>query len=266
MNRRLGNKVDPTTASCRAASLGAKASKSELAAVGRPLPRYMLKAAGGNEKTALTMWAETLKWRCEINDEALLGTPNPNFERIHRHYQTFLHFPDKAGRLTYWELLKTLDPSALKKEGIGFDDLVYHYLWQTFFTWDVAATDDVQEVTVILDYEDFYVSTLTPTLFKTLMHVSKLLRKHFPQRQYAIFVINAPSWWKKVYRVLAPLVSKSQRDKVRVIVGKEKSLETLKQMIDPANLPPQYGGTSMPLGASPLELKKAQLAKYGRKS
>ena len=33
--------------------------------------RYVLKAAGGDERLALQRWMETLRWRCDIGDEEI---------------------------------------------------------------------------------------------------------------------------------------------------------------------------------------------------
>eukprot|EP00930_Biecheleria_cincta_P055437 TRINITY_DN41756_c0_g1_i1.p1 TRINITY_DN41756_c0_g1~~TRINITY_DN41756_c0_g1_i1.p1 ORF type:complete len:350 (+),score=33.31 TRINITY_DN41756_c0_g1_i1:140-1051(+) len=253
-----GNPED--TASCRAAALGPSADAGNLSALGRALPKYMVKAAGGDERQALQNWIETLQWRCDINDESLLRKPNHNLERISKHYPTFLHLPDKAGRLTYWEILGGLDPSGMASEGITAADIVHNYIWHTFFTWDVAARDDEHEVTVIVDLQGFHLTSLTPSIIRVFVQVSSLLRKHFPQREHGVFFINCPPWWHKIYQVLAPLVSSRQRSMAHVIVGKENSERELKRLIDRKNLPAEYGGASGPLGSSPLEKRKRKLA------
>mmetsp|Transcript_46258 Transcript_46258/g.148525 ORF Transcript_46258/g.148525 Transcript_46258/m.148525 type:complete len:292 (-) Transcript_46258:45-920(-) len=250
-----------TTASCRAAALPTP-SREELEALGRPLPHYMIHAEGGDEGRALVRWMKTLKWRCEIGDESMLARPHPNLERISPHFPQFLHLPDRAGRLTYWELVGKLDERAMRKHGLKPDDLFQHYIWSTLFTWDVAAGDDSQEVTVIADFADFRISVLTPTVLKVFMRVAKVLRSHFPSREHGIFVINAPPWIETAYKMVRPLISEAQREKVRVIHGREQSEAALRELIHPSNLPPDYGGTGPPLGTSPWELRKREMAKH----
>mmetsp|Transcript_58229 Transcript_58229/g.160978 ORF Transcript_58229/g.160978 Transcript_58229/m.160978 type:complete len:316 (-) Transcript_58229:99-1046(-) len=260
--RGLRSEVNQSSASCRAAALGPVPGKDELAAIGRPLPRYMMKAAGGDEGTALRRWAETLRWRCDIGDQAILARPHPNLARISPHYPTFLHMPDREGRLTYWELIGEINQEALVCEGLNADDIVEHYIWSTLFTWDIAARDDAHEVTIIVDMAGFGLSTLTPTVLSIFMRVAKLLRKHFPQREHGIFFINAPSWSEQAYNMVAPLVSQKQRDKVRLLSA-DASTALLRSLIAPANLPVKYGGEGPPLGSSPLELQKRRLAATG---
>lgn len=254
--------VNKSSPSCRAAALGPTPSKESLAALGRPLPRYMTKAADGDEKVALSRWAETLHWRCGIGDEALLARPHPNLARIAPHYPTFLHLPDREGRLTYWELIGAIDQQALKRKGLRPNDIVEHYIWSTLFTWDIAAKDDAHEVTIIVDMAGLRLSTLTPTVLKIFMRVARLLRRHFPQREHGIFFINAPAWWEQAYGLVAPLVSQRQREKVRML-GPEASPALLTSLIDPASLPVAYGGHGPPLGSSPLEAEKRMLAAHG---
>ena len=67
------------------------------------------------------------------------------------------------------------------------DRLVHHYIWHTLFTWDVAAKDDKQEVTVIVDMKGFKLAAVTPALLGTLVRVAPLLRAHFPERESGIY-------------------------------------------------------------------------------
>lgn len=249
-----------SSASCRAHALGSKPSLDELAALGRPLPAYMLTAVNGDPKKALRRWVETLRWRCDIGDEEVFRHPNPLFERILPYYPTYLHLPDREGRLTYWELIGGIDQAAIERDHLTRDDIVANYIWSTLFTWDVAARDDKHEVTIVVDMTDFGLAHITPTVLSIFKRVANVLRTHFPCREYGTFFINAPAWWATCYRLVAPMVSQAQRNKVRVIHGKEASQELLHSLIDPANLPPEYGGTGPRLGAAPLEIQKRELA------
>lgn len=255
--------LNRSSKSCKAAALGSRPSNASLAELGRPLPQYMLKATGGDERQALKRWAETLRWRCDIDDESLLARPHPMLERIAPHYPQFLHLPDRQGRLTYWELIGKIDQSALVREGLTEDDVVEHYIWSTLFTWDIAADNDTHEVTIVVDMAGFGLSVLSPTVLRIFMRVAQLLRAHFPQREHGIFFINAPTWSEQAYRIVAPVVSKKQRAKVH-LTSENSSLLLLRDLIHPDNLPVEYGGTGPPLGSSPLELQKRRLAAHGK--
>lgn len=249
-----------SSASCRAHALGPSPSLEALADLGRPLPAYMIAAVNGDRRKALKRWVDTLRWRCDIGDEEVLRQPHPLLQRILPHYPHYLHLPDRAGRLTYWEHVGGINQTALEAENLSPDDIVEHYIWNTLFTWDVAARDDTQEVTIVVDMTGFGLTHLTPTLLSLFKRLARILRTHFPHREYGTFFINAPAWWAKCYRILAPLVSQSQREKIHVVHGVEASKKLLHKLIDPANLPPHYWGTGPPLGESPLEIHKRALA------
>jgi len=255
---------DPSTASCRAAALGSTPDRANLTALGRPLPKYMLKAAKGNEGQALYRWSQTLQWRCDIGDQALLAHPHPNLAKIAPYYPQFLHYPDRQGRMTYWELVGKIDQRALMEQGLTPDDIVEHYIWNTLFTWDVAASDDATEVTIIVDMTGFCQTHLSTTVLGIFYRVAHLLRRHFPDREHGLHVINAPNWSTQAYEMVAPFVSREQREKVQ-FHSEDTSLNVLRALIVPENLPVAYGGTGPPLGSSPLERRKHRLATKGSK-
>jgi len=265
VKKQFGQRHDPSSASCRAAALGATPDRANLTAVGRPLPQYMLKAAKWDEGLALHRWSQTLQWRCDIGDQALLAQPHPNFAKIAPHYPQFLHYPDREGRLTYWELIGKIDQRALMGQGLTPDDIVEHYIWNTLFTWDVAATDDSTEVTIVIDMAGFCLAHLSPTVLGIFYRVANLLRRHFPQREHGLYFINAPNWSSQAYDMVAPFVSRQQRDKVQ-FHSEDTSLDLLRSLIAPKHLPVVYGGKGPPLGSSPLERRKHRLAAKGSRN
>lgn len=258
LRRRLG---DRTTASCRAAALGSAPKTSDLEALGRPLPAYMLRATGGVERRALQRWAKTLRWRCEIGDEAVLAQPHPKLGIIQEHYPTFVHLPDRDGHATYWELLGKLNETALRRAGVRPEDIVQHYIWSTLYMWDfIHRGDDIGVVTVIADLEGASLSFFTPTVMRLLKTVSRVLRTHFPNRESGIYMINAPVWCDKLFKIAQRVVSKSQIDKVHILTAGSATQTALRELVNHANLPSEYGGGGGPLGSAPLEIQKRMLA------
>lgn len=250
--------------SCQAAALGPTPDNDDLKKLDRALPSYMLKATGWDEGAAMKRWAETLQWRCEIDDDDLIKRPNPDFFRIHPHYPTYLHFEDRAGRLTYWEILGEMDPAALAREGLTTSVITRNYIWQTLFTWDVwLERDDASEGTIIVDMEGFRFSKLTLSTIQMFSRTSAIIQRHFPEREHIVIVINAPAWWGKIYDLFSPLFSERQRQKLRVCVGKDLSAETLREFIDVNHLPAKYGGSSSPLGSAPADVLKQRFALQG---
>ena len=199
--------------SCQAAALGSNPDRKELEALDRDIPRYVLKAAEGNERLALQRWAETLRWRCEIGDEDLFRRPNPNFFTIQKHYPTYLHLPDKRGRLTYWQRAGRLNPTGLLNEGMSPSLVRDDYVWQTLFAYDLwLKRDDRQEITIIVDMEGFSLSKITPTMLRIFSLSYSIIQKHFPDREHLVVVINAPEWWGAIWAFFKPLLRRSSNE------------------------------------------------------
>lgn len=218
-----------------------------------------------DKRLAMKRWVETLQWRCSIGDDDVMQKPNPLYFRIHPHYPTYLHLEDRAGRQTYWEILGQMDPRALAREGLRTEEITANYIWQTLFTWDVwLGGDDAAEGTIIVDMEGFRFSMLTLQVVQMFSTTSAIIQKHFPEREHVVVVINAPAWWGKIYNLFSPLFSEKQRQKLRVCVGKDSSLRTLREFIDVQNLPAKYGGSSKPLGEAPADVLKQEYALEGK--
>eukprot|EP00438_Fugacium_kawagutii_P005660 Skav227790 [mRNA] locus=scaffold948:25195:26085:+ [translate_table: standard] len=253
-----------TSKSCQAAALGPDPDNETLKALDRALPKYMLKASGWNDQLAMKRWTETLQWRCEIDDDKVITKPNPLFFRIFPHYPTYLHLEDRAGRLTYWEILGQLDPEALRREGLTPSMITENYIWQTLFTWDVwLQRDDAAEGTIIVDMEGFRFSKLTLGTIHMFSRTSAIIQRHFPEREHIVIVVNAPAWWGRIYDLFSPLFSEKQRRKLRVCVDEKTSSETLLEFIDAKHLPVKYGGSSGPLGSAPADVLRQRYASKG---
>lgn len=250
--------------SCQAGALGSNPDREELEALDRDIPRYVLKAAEGNERLALQRWAETLRWRCEIGDEDLFRRPNPNFFTIQKHYPTYLHLPDKRGRLTYWQRAGRLNPTGLLNEGMSPSLVRDDYVWQTLFAYDLwLKRDDRQEITIIVDMEGFSLSKITPTMLRIFSLSYSIIQKHFPDREHLVVVINAPEWWGAIWAFFKPLLPAKQQRKLRVSTSQKESFLTLQDILDRDSIPEEYGGSGVPLGSAPAEMMRRQYASNG---
>lgn len=56
-----------------------------------------------------------------------------------------------------------------------------------------------------------------------------------------------------IWNVVKPLVDEDTLKKVYILRGKKEIFNALSENIEVENIPPEYGGTSMPLGEAPEE-------------
>ena len=224
----------------------------------------MLDYCNGDAKKAMKKWAETLKWRCEIDDEGIFSKPSQDFFAIQRNYPTFLHLPDKAGRMTYWVNIGDLNPQGLDRDGMTLERIRDDYLWQTLFLWDVwLKRDDKQDLTIVLDMKGFRLSMVSPKMIRVFSASYNVVQTHMPDREKLVVVVNAPEWWRAVWAIFRPFLPKKQQERLRVCESEEEGLKTLRDLIPPQNIPKAYGGTGIELGAAPANVMRNKYAAEG---
>lgn len=79
---------------------------------------------------------------------------------------------------------------------------------------------------------------LNPEKFDFLTKFVTTLSQHYPQRSHLTIIVNAPSWFNKIYKLISPMLRVKTREKVRIIgsvvgTGKavERNREELREMV-----------------------------------
>ena len=89
--------------------------------------------------------------------------------------------------------------------------------------------------------------------------------QHYPERAGYVFVINVPVWFKIIWNVIKPIVDEDTLKKIYILRGKEEIRTNMQERIPLENIPPEYGGNSMPLGESPEEKTLAELVAHNNR-
>ena len=77
-----------------------------------------------------------------------------------------------------------------------------------------------------------------------------------------LFVINVPVWFKMIWNIVKPWVDEATLEKIKILRGAEEIRKAMEERIPLENIPPEYGGLSMPLGESPEEVQLAELMEH----
>ncbi len=91
---------------------------------------------------------------------------------------------------------------------------------------------------------------------------SEFTGQHYPERVGTVLIINVPGWFKLIWNVVKPMVDPVTLEKIHIVRGKKESLKILLQKIPIENIPPEYGGKSVPLGEALDELLLRDLMKH----
>ena len=137
-----------------------------------------------------------------------------------------------------------------------------HYIWHSEYLYNILQPDEMAMTFSILDFKGLtFGETRGPNMGLVKKAVS-ICGNHYPERNFCTAIINTPMWFNGLYKVVALVLDPVTRKKIHVFgSGKKeeaKATKFLHEMIDPCNLPPQFGGTSCPFGESPQDIEMNQ--------
>ncbi|OWZ14787.1 SEC14 cytosolic factor [Phytophthora megakarya] len=227
---------------------------TEIQAISGPIafsPRFIAGEKGDAEKGHARFLA-TLEWRKENDIDNILVTPHPNFETIKQYYPQYFHGRTREGQPVYYERPGKIQLPALKREGLSIDDLLRHYMYITEYLWRVVEPNDSGRSITVLDVTGIGMYDLGGEVLDFIKRASAFTGAHYPERSAHIFIINIPGWFNMIWRMVKPLIDPVTREKVHMLKGSAilKELETL---IDPENIPSDFGGEGVALGDSEEE-------------
>eukprot|EP00934_Nitzschia_sp_Nitz4_P007769 Nitzschia sp. Nitz4//scaffold47_size129522//112524//113774//NITZ4_003568-RA/size129522-processed-gene-0.175-mRNA-1//-1//CDS//3329552851//7759//frame0 len=224
------------------------------------LPLRFLRAGKGDPVEGERRYQATLAWRREFGMDRILMEPHPDFFCIKQHYPHYYHLKGRLGEPVFFEQPPKTDLAALRRGGVTLDNLLRHYAMVTEFQWQwIERRDDQQSITV-LDLEGMRFMDFVGECVEYVKSCSAFTGQHYPERAGHVFVIHTPGWFNMIWKVVKPMVDEVTLKKI-TILGRDPKviLEALLEKIPLENIPPEYGGESMPLGASPQEEDMRQL-------
>jgi len=145
-----------------------------------------------------------------------------------------------------------VDIRALKAGGVELDALLRYYTKLTEFAWRVLDTREEAKLCSILDMRGVGLSDITGDVKTFLTSAASIVSSHYVERSYKIYVIGVPRWFTIVWAIVKPFLHENTRKKVNILGASFQ--EALHEHVDPANLPPDFGGTdTVELGKAPEE-------------
>ena len=217
------------------------------------LPDRFLRAGKGDPVEGRRRYEATLAWRKAHDIDHILTDPHPDFDLIKRNYPHYFHFRGRNGEPIFIEQPPKTNLKAMKEGGVTLDGLLRHYAMVTEFQWQCVERDDFARSITILDLEGMGMKDFVGECIEYVRRCSEFTGQHYPERAGFVFVINVPFFFSVIWKVVQPWVDEVTLKKISIIRGKQEVFDALLQKIPIENIPPQYGGTSVPLGESPQE-------------
>lgn len=216
-------------------------------------PLRFIRAGKGDPVVGRQRYEATLAWREENNINGILKEPHPHFELIKQHYPHFFHLQGRNGEKCYYEMPPQTDLKAMRKGGVNLKGLLRHYALVTEFMWQYVDSNDLGKSIYIIDLKGIRMTDFMGECVDFVRQTSSFTGAHYPERSGFIFVLNVPSWFKIIWNVVKPMVDPVTLEKVYILRGEKEIFNALLERIPIENIPPEYGGQSMPLGQAPEE-------------
>lgn len=261
------NTLSSSSASCQPASPPRTTWQPPLPPPTPPteLPERFLRAGKGDAQEGWRRYQATLQWRKEMKLDTVLRRPNPHFSLIKQHYLHYFHLRGKHNEPCFYEIPAKTNLKALREGGVSVEDLLRHYAMVVEFQWQVVERDDFAKSLYIIDLQGIRFGDFVGEVMDFVKRASAFCNQHYPERAGTVYIINVPSWFKMIWSVVKPWVDPVTLEKIHILRGAEEIRQTMQQRIALENLPPEYGGKSMPLGQSPEEKEIWELMEHNNR-
>ncbi|KAF0684503.1 Aste57867_23502 [Aphanomyces stellatus] len=195
----------------------------------------------------------------------VLHAPLPHFRLIKTHYPHFYHKRGHENEPVYYEKPGQMNLDALKAQGVTMDDLTRSYMFMTEFLWQVVEPPPPTTTTntgnrslrsiSVVDAAGIGFFSFNSEAIDYLRKVSAFQKQRYPGRCGYIFIVNVPSWFDMVWRVVQGLVDPGIRKKITIVSADEDLLAALTRRIPLENIPREYGGLSDGLSYEEVALR-----------
>eukprot|EP00560_Eucampia_antarctica_P005045 CAMPEP_0197837206 /NCGR_PEP_ID=MMETSP1437-20131217/31448_1 /TAXON_ID=49252 ORGANISM="Eucampia antarctica, Strain CCMP1452" /NCGR_SAMPLE_ID=MMETSP1437 /ASSEMBLY_ACC=CAM_ASM_001096 /LENGTH=333 /DNA_ID=CAMNT_0043444057 /DNA_START=39 /DNA_END=1040 /DNA_ORIENTATION=- len=217
------------------------------------LPIRFLRAEKGNFEKGKKRFEETLEWRKENKMDEILQAEWAHFDTVKENWPHYFHLRGKQNEPVYYEMPPKMKLKPMRAAGLKMKDLLHHYALVTEFMWQYIESSEEGKSIYVIDLQGMGFWDFAGEIIDFCRKASKFTQQHYPERAGTIFVINVPTFFQVIYNVMKPMADPVTLEKIKVVSGKEAVQTALREKILIENIPPQYGGTSVPLGESPEE-------------
>lgn len=202
----------------------------------------------------------TKAWTPSCANPILTLTP---FSKNYLHY---FHGTGYHGEPVFYEMPAKTNLKALREGGVGLLLLLRYYSFITEFQWQYLNRDDKASSIFVVDMEGIRLTDFVGETREFVVTAALLSAQHYPERGGKVLLINAPRWFKMIWRLIRPVVAKSTLNKIFILRGEEEIKRKLREYVPLDQIPREYGGTSpIPLGESREEKLLAELVKHNNR-
>nr|CCA25232.1 conserved hypothetical protein [Albugo laibachii Nc14] len=207
----------------------------------------LIEACDGDMEEAKRRYKQILLWRQEHDMDKALLRPLSHFFIMKQAHVNYIHKRGKKGHLITFEHLGSMKASRehwLAHDVSEQDAIMYHMVCQEFL-WKVLDPRPLPHGTQIkvVDIQGISMADVGGEVFAYMKTLGQTVAEYNPERIFFTIIINPPSWFSFIWKLVSPLVDPKTRERVQVLRGQKDITRGLLECIDEENLPQEYGGT-----------------------
>lgn len=206
------------------------------------IPQRFIDGCDGDLKEARRRWDITRHWRETEGVNTILEERQPYFNLIKTMYPHYHCGRGKSGHPVFYERPGEFESTQLAARGVVTEHLLRHWLFTTEYQWKILCNNDEKAKSIaVIDIANIKMTDLAGESLNFLKKSISIANQHYPERSFAILIVNAPVFFSMIWRLVKPLVHENTQKKIKILSTKQ-TLEGLMELIDIEQIPVYYGG------------------------
>ena len=182
------------------------------------IPTRYLKMQGGRREQAHKALDITLAWRKEHNIDTILARPHAKFDRCKSVFPHYFCGRDDTNHVILLQRPGLINLNMAHANDISGEDLLYHYIYEMEYLWQVLEPSANGTMTSIIDLTGLNLSVLGKReLMGVVQKFCSTMDAHFPTRSHKMLLINAPKWFGTLYKIISPILRESTKQKIAIL-------------------------------------------------
>jgi CRAL/TRIO domain len=194
------------------------------------IPARFLRMQKGNRHKAKHALDATLEWRASHQVDTILSRPHCKFDLCKVIFPHYFGGRDPTGHVIFVQRPGKICMHTAKLNNVTTDDLLMHYVYILEYCWNVIEPIPDQTMTSVIDLGGLNLRSVRE-MFHFVHEFVNMMSLHYPQRSYKTLLVNSPRWFGATYRLIAPILRESTRNKIQILSGGKAQREALEKYL-----------------------------------
>ena len=210
--------------------------------------RYVT-ACQGDRGKALDRLQATAEWRSSHGIDTILTAPAPLYTAIKAAYLHCVIGWTRDGAMPV--VVEGMGGfkaalAQMRQQSITPAEMIQQFIFVLEYILEELTVDTGGSFVRIYDLKGIGLMDLADKEAISLgQQMMDLLEKYYPERMALAFVVNAPSFFSTIWRMVKPLLDPRTAKKISVVSGTKAALAALRTVMDDEVIPKAYGGLNL---------------------